>query len=42
LNLHQKKISQKKLEILKKQGFVRIFKDDEVINITDVENEGNN
>ena len=33
-----KKISQKKLEILKKQGFVRIFKDDEVINITDVEN----
>ena len=33
-----KKISQKKLEILKKQGFVRIFKDDEIINITDVEN----
>ena len=33
-----KKISQKKLEILKKQGFVRIFKDNEIINITDVEN----
>ena len=33
-----KKISQKKLEILKKQGFVRIFKDDKIININDAEN----
>ena len=33
-----KKISQKKLEVLKKQGFVRIFKDNEVINISEIEN----
>tara|TARA_Y100000385_G_scaffold263476_1_gene296002 strand:+ start:2551 stop:5331 length:2781 start_codon:yes stop_codon:yes gene_type:complete len=35
-----KKISLNKLDILKKQGFVRIYKDNEVMNISDVQNEG--
>ncbi len=35
-----KKISLNKLDILKKQGFVRIYKDNEVLNISDVQNEG--
>ncbi len=35
-----KKISLNKLDILKKQGFVRIYKDNEVMNISDLQNEG--
>jgi excinuclease ABC subunit A len=32
-----KKISQEKIEILKKQGFVRIYKNGEIININDID-----
>ena len=35
-----KKISLEKIEILKKQGFVRIFKNGEIININDIDKNG--